>query len=103
MQPVAAKAFQSIDTHATQHILELQAPTTEEVSQPPGPDIRIYSLGQEKVAGADTPGTFAGVALLAKVSAYSDQSSGANINRISTKGDCFGHVATISDAARNHD
>ena len=98
MQAVPSQTFQSIDTQPAQYILQLNAPASKQVSQSAGTDVGIDPLGQEKVGGADTPGSLSGMALLTDSTAESDESCCTNIYGVSSKCNRFSYIATISNA-----
>ena len=60
MEAIAPQALQGVDTHPAQHLLDLQAPAAQEIDKTPGAYVRVYSLAQDGVGGADAPGTLAG-------------------------------------------
>ncbi len=90
MKPVTSQAFQRVDAHAAEHVLQLQAPAAQQIGQPSGADIRVNPLGEEEVAGADAPGTLPGVALLAEAAAQGNKSGGADVDGVSTEGNRLG-------------
>jgi hypothetical protein len=102
VQAISAQTLYRVYAHSPQHILNFKTPATKKVSQSPSTDVRVNSLGQGKVSGANSPRTLSSVALLAKSATQSDECGCSDVDGIGAKSNGFCYIATISDSSRNN-
>src|SRR3989304_3325825 len=103
VEAVAPEALQGVDAHASQHVLDLQAPAAQEVHQATSADVWVDPLAEDGVGGADAPGAAAGVALLADGAAQGDEGGRADVDGIGAQGDRLDHVGARAEAAGGDD
>ena len=103
MQTIAAQALQSVDAEPAEDILKLGAPAAEQVSGAPRADFRVDALGQAEVRSADAPGAFAGMALLADMTAQRDKGGRTDIDGIGAQSNRLSDIAAAAETAGDDD